>query len=316
MRAVLISRFGGPEVLEAKEVDRPEPGPGELLVKILYSGVNPVDYKIRQHGTWTGTPLPAVLGYDASGVVEKAGAGVKDFKPGDEVFFTPEVFNNPHGTYAEYTVVRESIVAPKPASLGHEQAAAVPLAAGTAWEAVVRRLKPEPGETVLIHGGAGGVGSFAVQIAKAAGARVIATAGAKNQSLLKELGADVAVDYAKDDLAAVVEAETGKAGVDAVFDTVGGPLIAQSLPLVRPFGRLACVLPPEGGDMRLLYVKNLTLHGVLLTREGRRLREITRLIDRGRLKPVIDQVLPLAEVRKAHERLQTGHGRGKIVLKI
>lgn len=316
MRAIVISRFGGPDVLEAKDIDRPEPGPGQVQVRVHFSGTNPIEAKLRQSGTWAGLPLPAVLGYDASGVVEKTGPGVTAFKAGDEVYYTPEIFGNPHGTHAEYAIVAESIVAPKPQSLSHEQAAAVPLAGGTAWEAVVRRLALVPGEVVLIHGGAGGVGSFAVQIAKAAGARVLATAGAKNQDVLKKLGADVAIDYAKGDLKDIVASETGKAGVDAVFDTTGGPRISESLPLVRPFGRLACILPPGEGNLQLLYVKNLALHGVLLTREGRRLREMTRLIDQGKLKPLIDQVLPLAEVRKAHERLDSGHGTGKVVLRV
>lgn len=316
MRAIVISRFGGPEVLEDKEIDRPEPGPGQVLVRIHYSGTNPVEAKLRQSGTWAGIPLPAVLGYDASGVIEKTGPGATAFKAGDEVYYTPEIFGNAHGTHADYAVAAETIVALKPKSLSHEQAAAVPLAGGTAWEAVVRRLRVQPGEFVLIHGGAGGVGSFAVQIAKAAGARVLATAGAGNQDVLKKLGADVAIDYAKGDLKDIVASETGKAGVDAVFDTVGGPLISQSLPLVRPFGRLACILPPGEGNLQLLYVKNLTLHGILLTREAQRLRDMTRLIDQGKLKPLIDQVLPLAGVRKAHERLDSGHGTGKIVLKV
>src|SRR5690242_16876419 len=163
MRAVMIHRFGGPEVLEVDEVEPPDPGPDELLVRVVAAGTNPVDAKIRAAGAWAGIELPAILGYDASGVVERVGGCVRDFKPGDEVFYTSEIFGNRFGSYAEYEPVPAALVAPKPAALSHVEAAAVPLAGGTAWEATVRRLAVRVGETVLIHGGAGGVGSFAVQ---------------------------------------------------------------------------------------------------------------------------------------------------------
>jgi NADPH:quinone reductase len=315
MRAVVLPRFGGIEVLEVRDVPRPEAGPGQLLVRVLASATNPVEAKIRAAGSWARIPLPAILGYDAAGVVEALGAGVTDFKAGDEVFFTPELFGNPHGTHAEYTVVPAAIVAHKPKRLSFEEAAAIPLAGGSAYEAVVRRLQIAAGETILIHGGAGGVGSFAVQIARRAGARIIATAGAANQALLRELGADVAVDYQKEDVSAVALRETGGKGVDAVFDSVGGELIARSLTATRPFGRLATILPPKG-DLTHLYIRNQTLHGVFLTRERPRLEALAALVDRGDVKPVIDQVLPLAEVGRAHVRLESGHGHGKVVLRV
>jgi NADPH:quinone reductase len=168
---------------------------------------------------------------------------------------------------------------------------------------------------VLIHGGAGGVGSFAVQIARAAGAHVLATAGPANQETLKQLGAHVPIDYRSQDPYAIALSETGGRGVDAVFDTVGGDLIARSMPVTRPFGRLACILTPQG-DLSPIYPRNLTLSGVFLTRERARLDEMRRLIERGQMKPLVDEVLPLEDVRKAHERLDTGHGRGKIVLRV
>lgn len=195
MRAVVLKGFGGLEMLEERDLPVPEPGPGEVLVRNLAVAVNPVDAKIRAAGRWAGVEPPFVLGYDAAGVVAKVGPGVKDLKEGDEVYYTPEIFGNPHGTYAEYTPVPAGIVAKKPKNLSFAEAAAIPLAGGTAWEAVVRRLAVRPGETVLVMGGAGGVGSFAVQFAKAAGAYVIATASAENLPVLKELGADLALDY-------------------------------------------------------------------------------------------------------------------------
>ena len=221
--------------------------------------------------------------------------------------------SNPNGSYAEYTVAPASIVAQKPKGLSFVDAAAIPLAGGTAWEAVIRRLRLQPGETVLIHGGAGGVGSFAIQFAKAAGARVIATAGAENRGTLLELGADLAVDYREQDAAQVALEDTDGKGVDAAFDISGANRVARCLPGVRPFGRVAYILPPEG-DLSLSYQKNIALHGVFLTRERSRLEEMRPLFERGLAKPLVDQVIPLSEVAKAHKRLETEHGRGKIVL--
>jgi NADPH2:quinone reductase len=315
MRAIVIRGWGGTEVLEPRDLPRPQPGPGEILVRVVVSGTNPVDAKIRAAGGWSRIQPPAVLGYDAAGIVEELGAGVADFAPGDEVFYTPEIFGTQLGTYAEYNTVPARIVARKPRRASFEAAAAVPLAGGTAYEAIVRRLAVRPGETVLIHGGAGGVGSFAVQIARASGARVIATAGADNLDTLRRLGADVALDYRKDDVAAVALRESGGAGVDAVFDTAGGDNIAKSIPATRPFGRLAAILTPAG-DLGPFTLKNLTLHGVFLMRERERLDALARLIDQGKVEPLVAEVLPLAEVARAHQRLDSGHGRGKIVLRV
>ncbi|HEX6039596.1 zinc-dependent alcohol dehydrogenase family protein [Longimicrobium sp.] len=315
MRAMVIDRFGGPEVLQAREMDRPEPGPGEVLVRVVCAGTNPVDAKLRQNASWAGLTPPLVLGSDASGVVEAVGPGVTEFSPGDEVYYMDEIFGNTMGTYAEYNAVPARIVARKPASLSHEQAAAVPLAGGTAWEAIVRRLNVRPGETVLIHGGAGGVGSFAVQFARAAGARVLATASASNQDVLRELGADVCIDYGARDFAEVALRETGGRGVDATFDTAGGDLIKRSLPATRPFGRLACILTPAetlGG----LSSRNQTLHGIFVMREADRLREMAAVIEQGRCTPLIGEVMPLEDVRRAHERLDSGHGTGKLILRV
>ena len=315
MRAMVIPRFGGPDVFEAREIDRPEPADDEVLVRVVCSGTNPVDAKLRQNAAWAGLEPPLVLGYDVSGVVEAVGRKVTDFKPGDEVYYTPEIFGNTLGSYAEYNVAPASIIAHKPHNLSHAEAAAVPLAGGTAWEAIVRRLQVRPGETVLIHGGAGGVGSFAVQMAKAAGARVLATAGTRNQEVLRDLGADVTIDYTSEDAAEIALQETAGKGVDATFDTAGGDLIAKSIPATRPFGRLACILTPAG-TLGGLASKNQTLFGIFLMREADRLREMTQAIEQGKVWPLVDQVLPLEEVGKAHQRLDSGHGTGKVILRV
>ena len=315
MRAMVLPEFGGPELFELRDVERPEPGPGEILVRIIAASVNPVDAKIRADGSWAQLVPPVILGYDAAGIVEKLGSGVVDFRPGDEVYFTAEIFSNRFGTYAEYTVVDAAIVARKPAGVSFIEASAIPLAGGTAWEAMIRRIDIRPGETVLIQGAAGGVGSFAVQFAKAAGARVIATAGPDNQDTLRHLGADVAVNYRAEDAASVALAETRGSGVDAVFDIEGENLLARCLPALRPFGRAAVILAPQG-DLSLLFQKNITLYGVFLTRERPRLQQMRPLFERGQARPLIDAVLPFTEARAAHERMEKRHGRGKIVLRI
>jgi NADPH2:quinone reductase len=212
-------------------------------------------------------------------------------------------------------LVAAAIVARKPKNLDHYSAAAVPLAGGTAWEGIMRRLQVRLGETVLIYGGAGGIGSFAVQLAKAAGARVLASASTANQPTLRDLGVDNPVDYQKEDPIETALQLTNERGVDAVFDTVGKDLVSRSLRAIRPFGRIACALPP-GGDLTPLNGKNVTLHGIMLTRERQRLDELRDVIEQGKVRPLIDAVLPLEDVAKAHQRLDSGHGRCKIVLRV
>jgi NADPH2:quinone reductase len=316
MRAMITPEFGGSDTFEERDVQRPEPGPGEVLVRVFASGTNPIDAKLRADGSFAGLEPPVILGADVSGVVEEVGPGVTEFEAGDEVYYTPEIFGpGSNGGYAEYHVANADIVAHKPASLSHEEAAAIPLAGGTAYEAIVRRLGVQVGETVLIHGGAGGVGSFAVQIARAAGARVLASAGPDNQHTLRDLGADVAIDYTRQDVAEAALNDTGGYGVDAVFDTVGGNTIVSSIPATRPFGQLATIMGAQG-DLTPLYINNQTLHGILLMRERQRLDEMSLLVERGHMKPLVEEVLDLVEVGKAHERLDSGHGRGKIVLRV
>lgn len=315
MRAAVLAQFGPPEVLEIAEIDPPRPGPGEVLVRVVAAGVNPVDAKIRAAGSWAGLQLPCVIGYDVSGVVEQLGPGVTDLAVGDQVFYTPEIFGNRWGAYAEYTVARAAIVARKPPELSHDLAASMPLAGGTAYEAIVRRLRVQPGETVLIHGGAGGVGSFAVQLARAAGARVIATASAENRDTLARLGAHVCVDYRSEDPTRAALRETGGVGVDAVFTTVGGETVAHSLPALRPFGRIATILG-FSGDLTPLYQRNQELHGVFLIRERPRLEALGRLAARGQIVPLVDDVLPLERLSDAHRRMDSGHGRGKVVIRV
>jgi len=316
MKAVIIEQFGGVDQLKLTDLPKPQPGAGEVVVRNVAVSVNPVDAKIRANGTWAGIPLPAVLGYDAAGVVEAVGEQVTEFRVGDEVFYTPQIHGNPHGTYAEFTVVPAGILARKPHGITFEEAAAIPLAGGTAWEAIVRRLQVKPGETVLITAAAGGVGSFAVQFARVAGARVIGMASERNHEFVRMVGADFVVDYHHEQAHQQILEYTGGKPVDAAFDIQGNPVIGGILDLVKPFGRLACILPPAG-NLAPLYHHNQTLHGVFLTRERKRLEEMTPLFEWGKVKSWVDEVLPFSvdNLRKAHQRMDQAHGRGKVVLK-
>ncbi|MFC7238545.1 zinc-binding dehydrogenase [Saliphagus sp. GCM10025317] len=312
MEAMVITDFGGTEVFEQREVDRPTPRPTEILVRVRASSVNPVDCKIRQAGSWAGISPPTVIGYDVSGVVETVGDEVTDFEAGDEVFYTPEIFGE-QGSYAEYHVADESIVARKPESLSHEEAAALPLAGGTAWEAIVERGDVTAGETVLIHG-AGGVGSHAVQIADAAGARVAARTSPATVEQTEDLGATLAIDYKSEDFVDVIESSFDEP-VDLVFDTVGGETLVESTDITKPHGRLVTILEPEG-EWGTAYQKNLTVEMLFLERDRRPLDGLRRLVEQGRLEPVIDSVLPLSDVAKAHEMVEEGGLTGKVVLSV
>lgn len=313
MQAAVLRKFGGPAQLSVEDVDTPRPGPGEVLVRVLASSANPVDALIREGAAIPSLPLPAVLGSDVAGIVEDTGQGVVDFAVGDEVYYTSELADG-GGAYAQYHVAAAEIVAPKPPALSFTDAAAIPLAGGTAWEAIIRRLSVRPGQTVLVHGGSGGVGSFAVQFAHAAGARVLATAGPRHQQLLQDLGA-VPIDYTGEDFVGVCRDHTGGTGVDAVLDTVGGKNVARSLAAARDGGHVATVLAPEG-RLDDLYQRNQSLHGIFLTRERRRLEEMTPLFERGQARPLIAQTRPLDDIGEVHRLLDDGHNAGKLVLDI
>jgi len=314
MRAIVLDRFGDPDVLQLREVALPEPGPGQVRVAIHAAGTNPVDAGNRQDGSWAGLHPPVIPGSDASGVIDTLGPGVAGFSPGDEVFYMTDFLHNCWGTYAEYQVVDAALIAYKPQALSHVESAAVPLAAGTAYEMIVRRLALTRGEWVLMYGAAGGVGSFALQLAVAQGAQVIAVARAHHHALLQELGAVACLDYTTQDVVVEAEAIAGRK-LDAMADFVGGETLAQSLVAIRPYGRVASIVGLKG-DLDLLLDMNLTLHGILVRPDQRRLETLHALVARSALRPIIDQVLPLEEAAQAHRRLETRHGEGKIILKV
>lgn len=306
MKAIRFHEYGGPEVLMLEEVQRPMPGPGELLIKVHATSVNPFDWKVRAGYMKEFLPLtfPATPGWDVSGTIEEVGPGVTQFKPGDDVYARLE--NG--GGYAEYTIATETITALKPKSLDHIHAAAVPVAASTAWQALFEAAELLAGQRVLIHAAAGGVGSFAVQFAKAKGAHVIGTASGRNQALLRELGVDEAIDYEK------TRFEDQVRDVDVVLDTIGGETQERSYKALRRGGILVSIVAPPAQDQAAKYGVRTVMFGAHPSASN--LTEIARLIDTGKVKTTIETILPLMEARRAHEISQSGHARGKIVLHV
>lgn len=313
MKAMVISDFGGLEKFQEWIMPRQEPNGDEVLVRVHASSVNPIDYKIRKAGQWTGIKPPAIIGYDVSGVIEAVGSSVRDFIPGDEVFYTGEL--SEQGAYAEYHVAREAIVAIKPSNLTHLEAASIPLAGATAWDALVTGTTIRVGESVLIHGGSGGVGSLAVQIAKQAGAYVFVTCSASSKEFVKTIGADFVMDYRAEEFADIVLRETGNQGVEIVLDCVGGNTIARSIKCMKPYGRMATIVNSTG-DISSALRENLTIRFVFMQRARHKLDGLRVLLERERIKPIIDSVFPLNKVAAAHEKLEKGGVHGKIVLKV
>lgn len=315
MKAAIIREFGGPEKFELADMPKPSPGPGQVLVKLKAASVNPVDYKIRSSpSNWARVPLPAILGYDGAGVIEAVGTGVTRLKPGDEVFYCARIFGR-QGTYAEYHIEDAEIVAPKPAKLSFEEAASLPLAAMTAYDHIVTFFGTKPGDTVLVHAGAGGVGAFGVQLAKASGARVIATGRKENEALIRGLGADEVVDYRSLRFEDEVNRLTGGKGVDAAFDTVGGDTVVRSVNCVRPYGKLSTVVSIDG-NLAGMQTRNLSLYFGFMERTEPKIQALRTLAERGQVRPLIDSVFPLERVADAHRKIEAGGMKGKIVISI
>jgi len=308
MRAISQDVFGGPEVLKLVELDRPEAGVSQVLVRVHAAGVNPTDWKHRARMIFLGPP-PFVLGWDVSGVVEATGYGVTLFKPGDEVF---GMLPYPHGvgSHAEYVTGPTRAFARTPGNVDHVQAAALPLAALTAWQALADTARVSAGQRVLIHAAAGGVGHLAVQIAKARGAYVIGTASARNHDLVRGLGADELVDYHDTDFATAVT------DADVVLDTVGGDYPARSLRTLRDGGVLIC-LSRFGAEVAAEAAqRGIRTELLLVEADHGGMTAIGDLVNQGKLRPVIAGTFPLADAAKAHQAGDTGHVAGKLVLTI
>jgi NADPH2:quinone reductase len=311
----VISRFGGPEVLEMVEVPDPVPGPREVRIAVHAAAVNPVDAANRADGTWAALRLPAIIGSDFSGVIDSVGANVSEWRRGDEVFGAAPFREGRRGTYAEFHLADSETIARKPANLSHVEAAAVPLAGGTAHSVINRRLCVKHGERVLIHGAGGGVGVFAVQLVAAAGATAIALASRRHHELLLQLGATAAIDYHDRDALATAQQQAG-GEFDAVADFVGGTCLSSSLASMREGGRAATIVELTG-DLDLALDRNITVHGVLLDPSDRSLfDELRAAIEAGQLTPIVSTVLPLEQAAEAHQLLEAGHVQGKLVLAI
>src|SRR5215467_15623749 len=309
MKAIRIHGRGGPDHLVYEDAPQPHPGPGEVLVRIHTTGVIATELEWDEtYQTATGSPrtLP-IPGRDLSGVVEEIGQGVTTFAPGAEVYAMLGYGRD--GAEADYTIALPSELAPKPRTLDFVHAAAVPLTALTAWQALFEHANLAAGQTVLIHGAAGGVGVFAVQLARLSGARVIATASARNRDFLRELGANETIDYTTTHFEEVVH------NVDVVFDTVGGDTLQRSWQVVKKGGALVTVVSPRPSlEEAKMYDVRPAWFIVEPNRE--QLIQIGTLIDAGHLRPILDTVLPLAQARQAYEQGAKGHTRGKIVLRV
>jgi len=309
MKAIRFHHYGGPDLLVLDDVPAPNLCAGEVLVRIQAAGVNPADYKFRAgwFKDFVNLTLPFIPGADFSGTVERVGPGVQGFKPGDEVFGMRDV--QVGGSYAQYIAVRSDAIALKPRRLSHTQAAGVPLAALTAWSALFDHAELKRGQRVLIHAASGGVGVFAVQLAKLAGTEVIATTSTDNVELVRSLGADQVIDYRIADFATTVK------DIDIVLDALGGETQIKSMEVLRTDGLIVTLQPP---GIEAMLAKQLKVRTALVevAANGKRIAKLASLLDDGVLTPIIDQVLPLAQAGQAHVRSESGRARGKIVLTV
>ncbi len=307
MKAIVINEYGDESVLNYTDVERLEAKEGEVLVKVYAAAVNPADWKIRDGmGESFGFKLPLILGGDIAGIVEAVGVDVENFKQGDAVYGM--TVSSLSGGYAEYAVAKADAIAPKPESINFEEAAAIPIAALTAWQAIFDLANLSSGQRILITGASGGVGSMAVQLAKAKGAFVVGTASSKNEQYVRDLGADEFVDYTQQSFEAVVK------DVDVVFDTVGGDTQERAFQTLKKGGFLVTSAQAPSEEKAKEFGVEAAF--VFCKPNAQQLAEINRLIEKGKLKIHIETVLPLAEVKKAHQLSQSGRTRGKIVLQI
>jgi NADPH:quinone reductase-like Zn-dependent oxidoreductase len=308
MKAIRMHGYGGADVLNYEDAPIPEILPDEILIKVHAAGVNPIDWKIRQGYMKDRMilPLPLILGWDVSGTVEQTGILVTRFKKGDKVFAKPDGTRN--GAYAQYVAVRSHEAAMAPKNISLELAAGIPLAGQTAWEALFEKGGLKQGQTVLIHGASGGVGSFAVQFARIAGAYVIGTTSKDNAEMVKSLGAEEIIDYQTEDFSRKVQ------NIDMVFDTIGGETQAKSLSVLKKGGILVSTLgAPDSKETAKHQVRGV---GFFLSANGARLAEIGGLVEQGILKVMVDKEFPLKEVKEAHKLSESHHAKGKIILRV
>jgi alcohol dehydrogenase len=332
MKAFVIDRYGSSNVVRAAEMPEPAMRDDDVLIQIHAASINPLDLKIRSGALKLVLPyhLPLILGNDLAGVVVRVGTRVRGFKPGDEVYTRPE--QERIGAFAEYIAVREEALAHKPATLTMEDAASIPLVGLTGWQALIEKANLKRGQKVLIHAGSGGVGTFAIQLAKHLGAYVATTTSASNRDLVKRLGADVVIDYKQTDFATMLH------DYDVVLDTQGGATLMKSVRVLKRGGKLISISGPPDPDfasasgapwfvraaMRMLSYRirrlaqrhQVSYSFLFMRANGTQLRRIAELIDAGTIRPVVDKIFPFASTAAALDYVETGRAKGKVVVKV
>ncbi|WP_129044469.1 NADP-dependent oxidoreductase [Companilactobacillus metriopterae] len=310
MKAVVINEYGSRDQLKMTDIEIPDIANDEVLVEVKATSINPIDWKLREGYLSEMIPLdfPIILGWDVSGVITRIGSDVTNFKVGDKILARPDLTNR--GTYAQYTAVKEDKLALLPDNVSFEEGAALPLAGLTAWQGIYDELDVQPGQKVLIQGGAGGVGIIAIQVLKHIGATVVTTASAKNADFLKELGADQVIDYNTEDFSDVLS------DMDAVFDTIGGDTLDKSYKILKPGGKLTTIAGAVNED--LAKENQVTATSLWLSPNGAQLTELVNLVSQGKVKVIIDSVQEFSEdgLEKAHEISESHHAKGKIVVKM
>lgn len=326
MKAILLKEHGGVEGFSVEEIPEPEVRPGHLLVKVAASSVNPVDYKIRQGLLPVGPVLPGILHGDMAGTITQVGEGVEGFEAGDEVYGCVGGFRGMPGVLSEYVLVDPRLVAKKPSNLSMVEAAALPLVGITAWNALIDRASVCEGQRILVHAATGGVGHVGLQLAKAFGAQVHATASDDRKiGIGLELGADRMINYKQTDVNSYVQSETGGEGYDIVFDTVGGKCLDNSFQAAKIGGSVVSIAARSTHDLTPVHIKSLSLHVVFMLlpilrdqgreRHGEILRELTNLVEIGKVRPLLhEEAFDFQEVGRAHEALESGNAIGKVAL--
>ncbi|MFB7303207.1 NADP-dependent oxidoreductase [Heyndrickxia sporothermodurans] len=310
MKTIVIEKYGGKEELKEKEMPQPTPKENQVVVKLHATSINPIDWKLREGYLKEMLPFdfPIILGWDAAGDIVELGSNVRNFKIGDKVFARPETTNR--GTYAEFTAIDSHLLAKIPDNISYEEAACVPLTGLTAWQCLFEFGDVKKGEKVLIHAGAGGVGTFAIQLAKNAGAYVAATASAGNSDFLKSLGADEVIDYKTQDFESILHQ------FDFVLDSLGGEVQEKSFTVLKEGGRLASIVSKP--DQQKALQKNIKSDLVWLIPNGEQLKKLAELLQDEKLKVIIGHTFPLSAegIKEAHALSETHHAKGKIVIKI
>ena len=327
MKAILLKEYGGVEGFSVEEIPEPELRPGHLLVKVVASSVNPVDYKIRQGLLPVGPVLPGILHGDMAGTITQVGEGVEGFEAGDEVYGCVGGFKGMPGVLSEYVLVDPRLVAKKPSNLSMVEAAALPLVGITAWTALIDRASVCEGQRILVHAATGGVGHVGLQLAKAFGAQVHATASDDRKiGIGLELGTDRMINYKQTDVNSYVQSETGGEGYDIVFDTVGGKCLDNSFQAAKIGGSVVSIAARSTHDLTPVHIKSLSLHVVFMLlpilrdqgreRHGEILRELTKLVEIGKVRPLLhEEAFDFQEVGRAHEALESGNAIGKVALR-